>query len=350
MNTSVGIEVRTEFSVPWIQQAVRVMKGLPYVEIEYNIGPVPIEDGRGKEIVTKFLTSIDSSGTFFTDSNGREFLKRKRDYRPSWNLTVHEPVAGNYYPVNAAIYIEDNTTSFAVLTDRTQAGCSLSDGTVELMAQRRILADDNRGVAEPMNETNGGVTAYPPYGNATRWGEGVVIRGIYRIMVGPGNSGASIARSEMDHAFAPPLVFVASSRRLNNSASVRESLSLLEKALPANVMLITFQRLGSVDSNEYLVRLGHQYGFNDDTALSKPVDVDLATSFVGLKVLSVEELTLTGNQKLSDWLHSRLDWVNSSNPTQSSKAAASTNTTITLHPMEVRTFKIAFGNQILSDY
>ena len=30
------------------------------------------------------------------------------------------------------------------------------------------MADDDRGVGEPLNETTEGVTPYPPYGNAER--------------------------------------------------------------------------------------------------------------------------------------------------------------------------------------
>jgi hypothetical protein len=88
-------------------------------------------------------------------------MQRKYNYRPSWDLEVYEPVAGNYYPVNSAIYIEDADACLAVLTDRTQGGASLSNGAVELMVQRRLVADDSRGVGEPLDETTGGVTPYP---------------------------------------------------------------------------------------------------------------------------------------------------------------------------------------------
>ena len=321
------------------------MRDVPYVEVEYCIGPVPINDGRGKEIVTKFNTPVTSNSAFFTDSNGRDFLKRVRDYRPSWNLTINEPIAGNYYPVNAAIYVEDVNSSFAVLTDRTQAGASLADGSIELMAQRRILADDNRGVAEPMNETDGGVTPYPPYGNAQRWGEGVVIRGTYRIMVGKGNSGASLARSEMDYAFSPPLVFVASTSSSNSTpGSLRGSISALREALPPNLMLVTFQKLGGKESNDYMIRLGHQYGENEDTELSQPVTVDLATLFNGFKVISVDEVTLTGNQKFSDWQSTRLKWVGSRDFSEIT-VDDTNNTTVTLQPMDIRTFNVTMSLQ-----
>lgn len=130
--------------------------------------------------------------------------------RPTWDLEVFQPIAGNYYPVGAAIFIEDDESSFAVMNDRTQGGASLSSGSVEIMVQRRIVADDSRGVGEPLDETTGGVTPYPPYGEAERVGDGVIIKGVHRIAVGAGKSGASTARGIMDETFSPLNLFFTS--------------------------------------------------------------------------------------------------------------------------------------------
>ena len=61
--------------------------------------------------------------------------------------------AGNYYPVNNMISIQDAKTQFVVVTDVSQGGSSLNSGEVELMVHRRVQADDSRGVQEPLNET-----------------------------------------------------------------------------------------------------------------------------------------------------------------------------------------------------
>ena len=310
------------------------MKGLPYVEVDYTIGPIPVDDKRGKEIVTRLETPIENNATFFTDSNGREFLERKRDYRPSWPMEVFEPMAGNYYPINAAIYIEDQSSSLAVLTDRTQGGSSLLDGSIELMAQRRTLVDDSRGVGEPLNETDGGVTPYPPYGNATRWGDGVIIRGTYRVLVGSGNSGASLARSEMDSAFASPLVFVASAPSGTGNPPIQSTHSALKKALPPNIMLITFKKLDQ--PNKYLIRLGHQFGVEEDEVLSQEETIDLSDLFSDFQVLSASETTLTANQGWNDRLKASLDWTGLGRSSKSTVDAM--QTTVSLGPMEVRTF------------
>ena len=47
---------------------------------------------------------------------------RVRNYRPTWTLQVNEPVAGNYYPVNTAVFIRDNTQNLqlTLVTDRSR--------------------------------------------------------------------------------------------------------------------------------------------------------------------------------------------------------------------------------------
>lgn len=72
-------EVHTEFGDPaWIKQITRLTDGMDFIEVEYVVGPVPIDDGVGKEVVSKYLTTVESHGVFYTDSNGREFIKRNR--------------------------------------------------------------------------------------------------------------------------------------------------------------------------------------------------------------------------------------------------------------------------------
>lgn len=117
----------------WISQVVRIYKSEKYVEFEWLVGPIPIEDDVGKEIVSRFTTDIHNDGVFYTDSNGREMIRRKRDTRGTWNLEVNEPIAGNYYPINAKIALEEGYKRLAIMTDRSQGGSSMVDGTLEIM-------------------------------------------------------------------------------------------------------------------------------------------------------------------------------------------------------------------------
>lgn len=46
--------------------------------ISLNIGTLFLfRDGLGKEVITRLDTDIESSGYFYTDSNGREVLERR---------------------------------------------------------------------------------------------------------------------------------------------------------------------------------------------------------------------------------------------------------------------------------
>lgn len=100
-------------------------------------------DGIGKEVVSWFSTSESGiEGSILTDANGREFQTRKIDHRNTWNASILEPVAGNYYPVTTSISMQNERAKVAVLVDRAQAGGSVLDGTFELMVfdiqKRRI--------------------------------------------------------------------------------------------------------------------------------------------------------------------------------------------------------------------
>lgn len=88
-------------------------------------------------MVSRFTTELETDGVFYTDSNGRELLERKRNYRPTWELNLSEPESGNYYPVTSRILIRDTQRQkeVAVLNDRPQGGSSLNDGQLELMVR-----------------------------------------------------------------------------------------------------------------------------------------------------------------------------------------------------------------------
>lgn len=162
-------EVRQTFG-PFVSQIIRLYQQENYAEFEYTVGPIPIGDKLGKEIITRFDTKIQSNGKFYTDANGREMKERIRNHRDTWKLNVSEPVSGNYYPVNSRIFINDTKSQLTILNDRSQGGSSIKDGQVEVMLHRRLLVDDFLGVGEALNET--GVL-----------GTGLVTRGKHRVLL-----------------------------------------------------------------------------------------------------------------------------------------------------------------------
>ena len=337
-------EIHAEFG-DWIKQITRIIDGKDYVEVEYVVGPVPSDIG--KEIISKYSTAIENDGVFYTDANGREFMKRTRSDSSVFGYDVGsdydpfiEPIAGNYYPVNTAMFIEDPSQSFSILTDRSQSGSSLSDGAVELMIQRRILHDDARGVGEALNETDVGITPNPPYGDATRIGNGVIIKGTHRLTIG--TNGAGQARSQMDEVFSPPQIFVASAPKNAEVSFHQPGLSMLKNALPDNIMVITYASLDD-DKSSFLIRLAHQYGIGEDSVHSLPVaNIDLRDLFPNHDIASVTEKTLSANQDQSEWEQRRYNWNGGTRRTGSDDNSKS-KLAITLKPLEIRTFVISLS-------
>ncbi|XLU95075.1 hypothetical protein S245_009427, partial [Arachis hypogaea] len=52
---------------------------------------------------------------YYTNSNGRDFLKKVRDHREDWPFQVTQPMAGNYYPINLGIYVQKKSSFYALL-------------------------------------------------------------------------------------------------------------------------------------------------------------------------------------------------------------------------------------------
>jgi lysosomal alpha-mannosidase len=100
----------------WTSQQFNLYDNGSTVEVEWSVGPIPMEDKIGKNIIIRYDTDIKSASKYYTDANGREVLERIRDYRPTWEYKVVENVSSNYYPINSRIWIKDQQRQFTVLT------------------------------------------------------------------------------------------------------------------------------------------------------------------------------------------------------------------------------------------
>lgn len=90
------------------------------------------------EVVMRMQTHIDSGSTFYTDLNGLQVIKRQRFDKL--------PLQANYYPVPSAMFIEDANMRLTLLTGQPLGGASLASGELEIMQDRRLASDDQRGL------------------------------------------------------------------------------------------------------------------------------------------------------------------------------------------------------------
>ncbi|KAK9786492.1 hypothetical protein WJX73_000911 [Symbiochloris irregularis] len=237
---------------PWGEVTIRAVQGLSHLEIEWTVGPLPFKDGFGREVALRYTTNLTTGSTFYTDANGREMQKRERDHRPSWDLNVTQPVAGNYYPLTAAIYLEEpGFAQLGLITDRAQGGGSLRSGELEIMVHRRTMFDDERGVGEPINETLTGCFDCQA--------QGLIARGTHHLALKDTYSAATYRRT-LQQRVNDPLV---------------------------------------------MIRLAHLFQVNE-SSLAHPVKVDLGALFEGFSFESAVELSLSGGKELSQV--KRLSW------------------------------------------
>uniref|UniRef100_A0A1A9ZH71 Alpha-mannosidase n=1 Tax=Glossina pallidipes TaxID=7398 RepID=A0A1A9ZH71_GLOPL len=289
-------EVHQKFN-DWISQVVRVYSQKNYAEFEWLVGPIPVDDDIGKEIITRFDTDIKSEGMFFTDSNGREMIKRLRNHRDTWNLEILEPAAGNYYPITTKIALEDDRARVAILTDRAQGGSSLQDGSLELMVHRRLLHDDAFGVEEALNET--------------AYGHGLIARGTHYLMVGFSQKNDSPTQKALER-FAQLEVTLPTWKFFSKTnytfeewmTSFNNSFTGLGKSLPKNIHLLTLEPW---HNGELLVRFEHILEKDEDPEFSKSVKFNIKEVLKNFDIHDIRETTLDGNAWLDE--HRRMEFV-----------------------------------------
>ncbi|GAB2282845.1 hypothetical protein Dimus_017381 [Dionaea muscipula] len=329
-------EIHQQFN-PWIYQVTRLYKDKEHAEVEFTIGPIPADDFKGYEIIMWMKANMETNKIFYTDSNGRDFIKRIQDYREDWALTVNEPVAGNYYPINLGIYVMDNKTELSVLVDRATGGASMRDGQIELMLHRLTAVDDSRGVGEPLNEKV-----------CTREKcEGLTVRGNYYINIHHLGAGARWRRTVGQEIYSPLLMAFTHEDAANWKSSHLASGTFMDPSytLPPNVALITLQEL---DDASVLLRLAHLYEAGEDADYSRMALVELKKMFAAKKIKELKETSLSANQDKSQMR--KLAWkVEGENhedddlvvPVRGGPVDAST-LLVELGPMEIRTFLLKF--------
>nr|6B9O_A Chain A, Alpha-mannosidase from Canavalia ensiformis (jack bean) [Canavalia ensiformis]6B9O_B Chain B, Alpha-mannosidase from Canavalia ensiformis (jack bean) [Canavalia ensiformis] len=328
-------EVHQKFN-SWISQVTRLYKDKDHAEIEFTIGPIPTDDGVGKEVITRMTSTMATNKEFYTDSNGRDFLKRVRDYREDWPLEVTQPVAGNYYPLNLGIYTKDEKSEFSVLVDRATGGASIKDGEVELMLHRRTIRDDGRGVGEPLDEQ---VCMNKEYTC-----EGLTVRGNYYLSIHKPAAGSRWRRTTGQEIYSPMLLAFTQENMENwkSSHSTKGIYMDPNYSLPPSVALITLEEL---DDGLVLLRLAHLYEPSEDAEYSTLTKVELKKLFATQKIEELREVSLSANQEKSEM--KKMKWSVEGDNEQEPQAVrggpvSNADFVVELGPMEIRTFLLQF--------
>lgn len=305
-----------------IQTDLRIYGDLAQgVEISSFVDSINVADNQGKEIVLRVSTPqiLNTGNIFYTDSMGLEMQKRVLNSRQTWNLTVNQPASGNYYPVQSAIYIEDQTSKLrmAVVPDRAQGGASLQAGSIEMMIHRRMVNDDARGVGEALNEKDWD-------GNGMRqWVSHTVLFSIPNYL-------ETDYRKVQYNNDQPNVVILA---QYDSASEMEKSPQIAPKmyeGLDLDYIKIMSRPITTL---KFLYRFQ-----NLDETQTRTVSTSVFQSQV-LKLAKVTEMALSANQAKADMVKSKFNWNGRvlNNPSFINTDYL-TSDHFALRPLEIRTF------------
>lgn len=253
----------------WLSQVIRLYKNSQFIEFEWIVGPLP--SGASTDVTTRYETSLDNDGVFFTDSNGMFTVARRVN-----DSLDPASVASSYYPVVSWIYIKNHAEELqmTVIPDRPQGGTSFVQGTIELMLHRRYFIDDDLGVDEPLNDR--GVND-----------EGIVVKGRHRLHLGTPKEAADLMRrAALQEVYRPVYMFYPSPL----PANARKQHSELRVALPPGGHLMTLE---GTEDNRTLVRIEN---IHQDLTINVSI-THLLHSFL---LLDARETVLSAHQYRSE--------------------------------------------------
>ncbi|XP_067941303.1 alpha-mannosidase 2x-like [Watersipora subatra] len=97
------------------------------------------------ELAMQLSTDIGNDDRiFFSDMNG--FTMHKRKYQEKLHLQ------GNVYPMTSMSYIENSKTRISILAAQSAGVLSPFKGELQVILDRRLSQDDNRGLGEPLKD------------------------------------------------------------------------------------------------------------------------------------------------------------------------------------------------------
>merc|ERR1711957_883351 len=104
----------------------------------------------------------------------------------------------------------------------------------------------------------------------------------------------------------------------------------------------------SLHEGKLLFRLTHLYSVGEHSVLSKPAEVDLSGLFgSGYNIVDAVEMSAAGSRTKEDVESCKYDWKTDSEDFPAGKWMPTADPKVTIRPMEVKTFLVAFTKDTL---
>ncbi|XP_036165526.1 alpha-mannosidase 2 isoform X1 [Myotis myotis] len=105
---------------------------------------VDIRKEYNREIAMRISSNINSQNRFYTDLNGYQIQPR---------MTMNKlPLQANVYPMTTMAYIQDAQHRLTLLSAQSLGVSSLESGQIEVIMDRRLMQDDNRGLEQGVHD------------------------------------------------------------------------------------------------------------------------------------------------------------------------------------------------------
>ncbi|CAB1440984.1 unnamed protein product [Pleuronectes platessa] len=127
------------------QQTVRIhnVPGVDGLSVDFTT-TVDIRDQTNKELAMRLVTDIQSGDVFYTDLNGFQMQPRRHHLKL--------PLQANFYPMPSQAYIQDSHHRLTLHTAQSLGVSSLESGQLEVIMDRRLMQDDNRGLGQGLKD------------------------------------------------------------------------------------------------------------------------------------------------------------------------------------------------------
>uniref|UniRef100_A0A8C5BH80 Alpha-mannosidase n=1 Tax=Gadus morhua TaxID=8049 RepID=A0A8C5BH80_GADMO len=151
------------------QQTVRIhnVPGADGLSVELSTA-VDIRDQTNKELAMRLVTDIQSGDVFHTDLNGFQMQARRQ--------FLKLPLQANFYPMPSQALIQDSQHRLSLHSAQALGVASLESGQLEVILDRRLMQDDNRGLGQGLKDNKKTVNRFRlllerrDTGNAVRTG------------------------------------------------------------------------------------------------------------------------------------------------------------------------------------
>ncbi|XP_070706732.1 alpha-mannosidase 2 [Pempheris klunzingeri] len=247
---------------------------------------VDIRSEANRELVMRLVSDVASGNRFYTDLNSFQMQQRR---------TLSKlPLQANFYPMTSASFLQDSASRVSLLSAQSQAVASLSPGELEVVLDRRLQQDDNRGLGQ-------GVTDNKPTAS------------LYQLLLEDRRGGAQEVGAASEHLSLlahltslslchPPITLVTPG---NGQMPKLRPFLPLRSALPCDVHLLNLRTLEDAQEtgspSQEVGLLLHRKGFDCSSAPEPPLqctwsaheEVSLDDLFSPLRFRSVRPSALT---------------------------------------------------------